>query len=109
MDADKIYLATVHNLATAIGSHKCPNGRTSLAAFCECYSFNRPNLCQILLGTGHDMSIGLYLRILVALGQAEPTCLPPTNTTATTDISLRHYLRIDYTLVARSIVNLAYS
>jgi hypothetical protein len=109
MDADKIYLETVRNIATAISGHQCPNGRTSLSAFCECYGFNRPNLCQILLGTGHDMSVGLYLRILVALGQASPTCLPPANTSNTTDISLRHYLRIDYALVSRSILTLEYS
>lgn len=103
MDAAKIYRETLGNLAVAINNHKLPDGRASLRAFCQAYGFNRPHLCQQLKGTAKaDMSVGVYLRLVAALG----LCAPPLNTAEANGMSLRHYLKIDSTTVNRTILNL---
>jgi hypothetical protein len=103
MDAAKIYRETLGNLAVAINNHKLPDGRASLRAFCQAYGFNRPHLCQQLKGTAKaDMSVGIYLRLVAALG----LCSPPLNTPEASGMSLRHYLKIDSTTVNRTILNL---
>jgi hypothetical protein len=110
MDADKIYLETVRNIATAISGHACPNGRTSLSAFCECYGFSRQNLTQLLLGTrGHDMSLGLFLRICYYLNPDKATCRPPSDTDPRMAISLRHCLGIDFVGLYASVMSLEFS
>lgn len=110
MEADKIYHETVKNLATAIGGHKCPNGRTSIAAFCESYGFSRQNLTQLLLGTrGHDMSLGLFLRIVYYLNPAKASCRPPSDTDPRMAISLRHCLGIDFVGLYASVFSLEFS
>jgi len=103
MDAAKIYRETLGNLAVAISNHKLPNGRASLRAFCQAYGFNRPHLCQQLKGTAtKELSVGVYLRLVAALGM----CSPPVNSPEVSGMSLRHYLKIDSTIVNRTILNL---
>ncbi len=103
MDAAKIYRETLGNLAIAISNHKLPDGRASLRAFCQVYGFNRPHLCQQLKGTAKaDMSVGIYLRLVAALG----LCSTPLNTAEANGMSLRQYLKIDSTTVNRTILNL---
>jgi hypothetical protein len=106
MNADKIYQETLGNLAIAINNHKCPDDRASLKAFCRAYGFNRPNLCQLLKGTSkHDLSVGLFLRIVAQLGM----CSPLTNTPAINTMSLRQYLQVDATTVQRAVMQLEFS
>jgi hypothetical protein len=110
MDADKIYRETLHNLATSISGHKCPNDRYSLRAFCECYGFSRQNLTQLLLGTrGHDMSLGLFLRIAAILKPDSPHCRRTSDNDPRMALSLRHCLQIDYKGLYGSIMEFQFS
>jgi hypothetical protein len=103
MDSAKIYRETLGNLAVAINNHRLPDGRASLRAFCQTYGFNRPHLCQQFKGTARkELSVGVYLRLVAALG----LCPQGVNTSEANGMSLRHYLKIDSTIVNRTILNL---
>ncbi len=106
MERDSIYEQTLGELKRLIEQHVCPDGRSSLAAFCEAYGINRPNLVTVLGGKS-EMSISLFVRVAEQLGKLRPGRVS-LDVAQLDRMSLRTYLAVDYTAIMQTVLNVQF-
>jgi hypothetical protein len=110
MNTDKIYQDTMAALTMLVTQHVCPDGSASIRAFCKAYGIGRQNLTACLAcSPGQTMSVGVYLRVLVALGLINEGGPSPSGHALRSPISLREYLEIDNTIVTRGLLAINFS
>ena len=89
-----IYSETIEDLRAKITSDYI-----SVLAFCKAHEIDRFNLYKVFNGTnGQQMSVGLYARILTALG------VEGLETATESSLSLKSYLEIDNNAILKSIL-----
>lgn len=94
-----IYTETIEDLRAKIESRY-----GSVSAFCKETSIDRFNLYKIFNGTkGQEMSIGLFSRIMTALG------ISGLEASHASTLSLKQYLEIDNNAVFKSILAVKFS
>lgn len=105
MIEDRIYSGILEELRGYIEAHECPSsGRKSVKAFCEEYGINRPNLVFTLNGN-KDISLGLFIRLCVALGLMNDEDQLATSGELDT-MPLRMYLKVNYSTVLKTVLTL---
>lgn len=110
MDTDKVYQQTMDTLALLVSQHHCPDGTASIRSFCKAYKIGRANLTASLARKpGHDMSVGVFLRVCLALGILSDAGLTPGGQPTASLISLRQYLEIDNTTLTRALLEVSFS
>lgn len=70
----------------------------SVSAFCELHEIDRTNLYKIFNKNGREMSVGLFARIMTALGVVGLEDVNSSN------LSLKQYLEIDNNAILKSIL-----
>lgn len=94
-----IYTETIEDLRAKIESRY-----GSVSAFCKRYEIDRFNLYKIFNNTkGQEMSIGLFSRIMTALG------IVGLEASQASTLSLKQYLEIDNNAVLKSILAVKFS
>jgi hypothetical protein len=89
-----IYTETIEDLRAKINSD-----HESVKSFCDEHLIDRFNLYKVFNGTnGQEMSVGLYARILTALG------VEGLETARDSSLSLKSYLEIDNNAILKSIL-----
>lgn len=89
-----IYNETIEDLRAKINSD-----HGSVMKFCTTHGIDRFNLYKVFSGTnGQEMSIGLYARIITAMG------VKGLETATDSSLSLKSYLEIDNNAILKSIL-----
>jgi hypothetical protein len=94
-----IYTETVEDLRA-----KIEDRHGSVSAFCNKFEIDKFNLYKIFNNTnGQEMSIGLFSRIMTALG------IEGLEASACSSLSLKQYLEIDNNAVLKTILAVKFS
>ncbi len=94
-----IYTETIEDLRAKINSD-----HVSVKKFCDTHEIDRFNLYKVFNGTnGQEMSVGLYARIITAMGVKGLEAAKDSN------LSLKSYLEIDNNAVLKSILLIKFS
>lgn len=94
-----IYTETIEDLRAKIESKY-----TSVSKFCKAHDIDQFNLYKVFNKTnGQEISIGLYARIVSALG------VSGLDNVATSNLSLKQYLEIDNNAILKSILIIKFS
>jgi|GEM_PF-5839864 len=105
MNTNKIYEQTMDALTDFVTTHHCPEGEPSIRNFCRTYKIGRQNLTASLAKKpGHDMSVGVFLRVCLHLGLLKDSGLTPEGQSFRSSISLRQYMEIDNTALRGAIL-----
>ena len=94
-----IYVETIEDLRAKLVDHS-----GSVSKFCDVYEIDKANLYKIFNKTnGQEMSVGLYARIVAALG------VKGLESVTSSSLSLKQYLEIDNNAVLKSILAIKFA
>lgn len=110
MDANTIYEQTMDTLTLLVTSHTCPDGNASIRAFAKAYKIGRQNLTAALSKKpGHDMSVGVFMRVCAGLGLGSVNGLTPEGHDMQSPISLRQRMQLNDTAFTRALLEVNFS